>query len=87
MEDLSFAIVLTLVAIWLASWATLSSIIAGFVHASPQLGALLGVTLGPFGLLASLTLPREGLVGRAGETRTTPVVTSPIPPEILDPFA
>ena len=87
MEDLSFAIVLTLIAIWIAYWATLSSIIAGFVHASPQLGALLGVTLGPFGLLASLTLPREGLVEHAGETGTTPVVTSPISPDILDPFA
>ena len=86
MEDLSFAIVLTLVASWISSWATLSSIIAGFVHASPQLGALLGVALGPFGLIAALTLPREGLVRGDGETRTTPIVTSPTPTEILDPF-
>lgn len=87
MEDLGFAFILLLIIIWIASWSILSAIVAGFIHTSPNMGALLGVTLGPLGLLATLSLPRNEL--KKSAEVATPLLTDHFPPTIenVDPFA
>ena len=59
MEDLGFAIVLLLVALWIASWAILAAIVAGVRRVPTATGTLLGIALGPFGIMAVFALSRE----------------------------
>lgn len=60
MEDLGFAIVLSLVALWITSWAILAAIIAGVRRVPTAAGTLLGIALGPLGIVAVFALTRDG---------------------------
>ncbi len=87
MEDLGFALIMLLVLVWLTSWSIFSAITAGFLHKSTFLGALLGVTLGPLGLLATLALPLASL-DSAAETAPSPLIDSRFMSDVVvDPFA
>ena len=87
MEDLGFELILLLVLILIVSWSILSAIVAGFIKTSTQLGALLGITLGPLGLLATLALPRNGPKKSAEITTSLPAGHFPSVIETVDPFA
>ncbi len=87
MEDLGFALVLLLVVTWITSWSIFGAITAGFLKKSPHLGALLGVTLGPLGLLATLALPRIGFDDLAGSACSAVADTHRVTEETMDPFA
>jgi len=60
MEDLGFAVVLLLVALWISSWAILGAIVAGVRRVSASTGTLLGIALGPLGVMAVFALTRDG---------------------------
>jgi hypothetical protein len=92
LEDLGFAVILLIVSVWIASWAILATILAGFRRASTNVGALLGVALGPLGLMAVFALPRSGDVGSESATVISPeprlVPERPVHrSDGLDPFA
>ncbi len=87
LENLGFALVLLLVVTWITSWSIFGAIAAGFFKKSPHLGALLGVTLGPLGLLAIATLPRIGLDDFAEPASSTIADTHRVTEETVDPFA
>lgn len=71
-EDLGFAVVLLIVSVWITSWAILATILAGFRRAPTNLGTLLGVALGPLGLMAVFALPRSGDVGSESAAAISP---------------
>ena len=92
LEDLGFAVVLLVVLVWIASWAILATILAGFRRVPANTGVLLGVALGPLGLIAVFALPRSD------ETRSDSATVKSTEPRLepdrpdrpsdgLDPFA
>jgi len=95
MEDLGFALVLVLVALWISSWALLAAIVAGVRRVSTATGTMLGIALGPLGIMAVFALSREDdsadtrastpTKSRAPETLTEPRV--PSRSVDVDPFA
>lgn len=68
LEDFGFAVVLLVVSAWIASWAILATILASFRRAPTNVGALLGVALGPLGLIAVFALPRGDEIGSDSAT-------------------
>lgn len=95
MEDFGFAVVLLLVTLWIASWAILAAIVAGVRRVSTSTGTLLGIALGPLGIMAVFALTRDGDSAEArvptpterraaDSTRDT---TTPSKSDDVDPFA
>jgi len=95
MEDLGFAVILLLVALWISSWAILAAIVAGVRRVSTATGTLLGIALGPLGIMAVFALDRDGDSADArvpAPTKrhaadSTMDTTTPSRPDDVDPFA
>jgi hypothetical protein len=82
LADLGFAVGLLIVSAWIASWAILATILASFRRVPTNVGALLGVALGPLGLVAVFALPRTSDTERDSLHACSP--ESILEPERLD---
>lgn len=95
MEDIGFAVVLLLVALWISSWAILAAIVAGVRRVPTATGTLLGIALGPLGIMAVFALTRAdtSLDARMPKTTRSSPTDVAIEPSSsgrsgdLDPFA
>ena len=95
MEDLGFAVALLLVTLWISAWSILAAIVGGVRKVSTMTSTLLGVALGPLGIMAVFALSRDSKarddrLSTSLELRSMDLMfdgATPSIPDDVDPFA